>query len=185
MFYLFLFLLILFVIPFILCPKPRNHHDAHYDCILVLGCPTYDNGEPTPSLMRRLSLANDLYHSKSISCFILSGGSVKNLYCEAEVMEEQLRNTCPLAKYYLDKQANNTFENFKYAKLICDQQGFRKIAIVSDASHIRRSAFFARKFFSEFDFYGASEPFSLKKKIREFLALYNTLYYELKLKSTK
>lgn len=185
MFYLVILLALVILLPLILCPKPKKPQQVHYDCILVLGCPSNEHGELTPSLARRIELASQLYHKGVSDVFLLSGGSVRNAYCEAEVMEKALRATCPLATYYLDRKARNTFENFEYAKEICQQHHLKQIAIVSDASHVRRSAFFARKFFTEFVFYGAKEPFSLKKRLREFFALYNTLYYEIKLKSPR
>ena len=176
-------LIVLFLFPFCFFPFPPKPH-RHADCLLVLGCPTQTDGTCSKALKRRLDKAIELYNQGYASSIIVSGGSPHNQFIEALAMEKYLKQQID-AKIYTEKEARNTFENFLYSKKICDAQHFTKIIVVTGTSHVLRSSFFAKKFFSDYSFIDDHEPFSIKKYLSEYLALYNTLYCEVKFKLKK
>lgn len=113
---------------------------------------------------------------------MISGGKAHNEYCEAEMMAEYIHQQVPEIPLLIEDKATNTYDNFKYAKLLCIQYQIHSLAVVTSTSHCSRSAYFARKFFTDFAMIADGEPFSLKKYTREFFAEYNTLICEIKIK---
>ncbi len=181
MIYLFLLLFLLWLPIHLYFPKPNTKlHQA--DCILVLGCPTRPDGSLCRTQIRRCNKAFSLYQAGYAPTIMISGGAAHNAYCEAREMAKYLHTLDPHIPINEEDQANNTYDNFCYAKQLCVAHGFHSLLVVTSTSHLRRSAYFARKFFTDFAMIQDDEPFSLKKYSREFFAFYNTLYYELKLK---
>lgn len=177
-----LFILVLLLLPIILFfPKPKSTI-THADCILVLGCPTHPDGSLCRTQMRRCNKAIELWLNKTAPLIMISGGKVHNEYCEAEMMAAYIHKQAFEIPILIEDKAMNTYDNFKYAKLLCIQNQIHRIAIVTSTSHCSRSAYFARKFFTDFAMISDGEPFSLKKYTREFFAKYNTLFCEIKIK---
>ena len=183
MIYLILLMLVLLPI-FIYYPKPKQNMD-HADCILVLGCPTHEDGSLCQTQIRRCKKAIDLWYKQKAPLIMISGGKAHNATCEAEAMAEYIHQSDPQIPILMETKAMNTYDNFKYSKQLCDQRQIHSIIVVTSTSHCRRSAYFTRKFFDEFAMIGDDEPFSLKKRTREFFAKYNTLYCEIKIKLKK
>ena len=178
-------LLILVLMPILIFfPKPKSIVDVA-DCILVLGCPTRADGSLCQTQVRRCKRAVDLWLEKKAPIIMISGGKAHNEYCEAEAMAEFIHQTYPQIPILLEEKAANTYDNFKYAKQLCEQHGLESIVVVTSTSHCRRAAYFARKFFTEYAMVGDDEPFSIKKRTREFFAKYNTLYCEIKIRIKK
>lgn len=174
-----LFLLLLPIIIFF--PKPKRFIE-YADCILVLGCPTRPDGSLCRTQIRRCNKAIELWNTKTAPLIMISGGKAHNEYCEAEMMANYIHKQAPEIPILIEDKAANTYDNFKYAKLLCIQNQIHSIAIVTSTSHCSRSAYFARKFFTDFAMIPDGEPFSIKKYTREFFAKYNTLICELKIK---
>ena len=129
--------------------------------------------------IRRCKKAIDLWFKQKAPLIMISGGKAHNTTCEAEAMAEYIQQSDPQIPILMETKAMNTYDNFKYSKQLCDQHQIHSSIVVTSTSHCRRSAYFARKFFDEFAMIGDDEPFSLKKRTREFFATYNTLYLSL------
>ena len=170
-------LIVLILLPIILFFPIPYSKDKRVDAYLILGCPCKDDGSYTASQKYRCEKANECLKKQKVP-IIITGSAVKNRYVEAEMMAKLIHSQ----KIYLEIQARNTFDNFKFAKAIADEHGFRRIGIITSNYHILRSYYFAKRFFDHPVMIGDHHPFSLKHLIREFFALYNTLWWELKLK---
>lgn len=65
-------------------PKPQS--DRVYDVAIVLGSPTEENGSLSRVQKTRMDAAITLYKEKRVRCILISGGSVRNTYTEADIM---------------------------------------------------------------------------------------------------
>lgn len=168
-------------------PYPK-HIDAFtcYDAAIVLGCPCQEDGTISPLQKKRMDIAIQLYRNKRVKTLLISGSNVQNTYIEAEVMAAYAY-TKGVSKQavLLETQARNTFENLKYAKLLCEQHQLQNILVITSPAHIRRAAFFVRKFFTRFAMTSYTQPPHFKDLAEEYFRMWNTLYYEIKLHHRK
>lgn len=184
---LLLLLILLNIYLFQQFPAPSKPKDtSFYDVIIVLGCPCKADGSISVMQRERMDKAISLYTQKKALYLIVSGGSIHNNHNEALCMKKYaLSKNIEEQVIITENKAANTFENLKLCKQICIQQNFHKVLVITSDFHIRRSAFFVRNFFNDFDMDAADHksPFSLY--MQEYFRLWNTLYYEQKLKKKK
>ena len=154
-----------------------------YDVCIVLGSPSNTDGSLSHIQKQRMDHAITLYQKGSIQKILISGAAVANCFIEAEVMKDYaIAQNVPEKDILLEKYAKNTYENLKYAADLCNKHHFSKTIIVTSGFHIRRAGFFAQKFLTDFTFYPVSEKENQRYFITEYLRMWNTLYYEWKLK---
>ncbi len=173
-----LFILLILFFPFLIfrkgsLPKLKNHFDA----MLILGCPTKDDGTLSPAQNKRLAAAITHLNRHSISFIIISGAAVKNADVEAEVMKAALQKKGVIVPILLETKARNTYQNFLYTK---EQFGDLNLLVITGSSHRRRAYFFARKFFGH-SMMGQAKRDSWQEYIKEYFRMWNTLYWEGKL----
>lgn len=151
------------------------------DVLIVLGAAVWENG-PSPSLLARINLAQQLYMKQLASDIILSGGQGKHGPTEAEAMATVLKEYIQPQFLHLDDQSTTTFENIKNSKRIMDDYGYTSAIIVTDTFHLKRALKMAKD--AGIIAYGAPTKESILNKnkslkmyytIREVMAI--TKYY--------
>lgn len=157
------------------CRKPKVSQEP-YPFGLLLGCSVHDDGSLGREMKLRCHLAIDQYLQGKYHTLIISGGAVRNPYVEAEVMGNYIHELCPQLPILLETQAQNTWENMKYAR---EMIGDQPILILTGGLHARRSNALARQFFSNWAMESAPD-FTWKKAGREAISRIIYLWIELK-----
>ena len=104
---------------------------AAADVIIVLGCPSNEDGTPSECQTRRADLAVSL--GRYGKRFITSGAAVHNAFVEAEALRDLLiARGVPTADITLEAQATHTDENLYYSSLIMSARGWQSAIVVSD-----------------------------------------------------
>ena len=164
-------------------PYPNKPSRKRYDTALVLGCPCQSDGSLTDAQIDRMNVAISLYRRNWISSMIISGSNVQNDYYESEEMAAYaIDQGIPEHAIIIEKKARNTYENLKYAKDICTQQNFSSIIVITSPFHVRRANFFVRKFFQDAPMRCSNNPITFRQHVDEYVRMWNTLYFEWKLK---
>lgn len=171
-------ILILIHIPFYAYfAYPRKVISTHtYTQMIILGCPCLPDGTLSGAQLRRIQAATQYYQKHQISTIIITGGSVKNKYTEAQVMADEVQKRLPEAHIKVETMAKNTYQNMKYVASLYPSDN---VLIVSGSSHLRRSYFFARKFYLHISMgYGTQrDPWYFY--LWEYTRMWNALYWEI------
>lgn len=141
------------------------------DCILVLGCRVYDNGEPSPMLHDRLQRGVELYGLGAAPKLLMSGDHGTVEYDEVEAMK-QFAIDCGIdsADVFMDHAGFSTYESLYRAKEIFQAD---KIIIVTQEYHLYRAIYIAESLGIEA--YGVSSDYrsyagQVMRDFREVLA---------------
>lgn len=115
--------------------------DIKYDCILVLGCGVYDDGEPSPMLADRLQRAIELYQKGAAKKILMSGDHGQKSYDEVNVMREYAIEHGVFAEdIFMDHAGFSTYESMYRAKeIFCANN----IIIVTQKYHLYRALYIA------------------------------------------
>ena len=107
--------------------------DRH-DVIIVLGCPTENDGTASRCLIRRADLAVQLRDAGYGDRFIVTGGAVANAFVEAHALRDLLvaRNVSA-ASIELEPNAQHTDENIAYSTTIMEAEGWVDALIVTES----------------------------------------------------
>lgn len=112
------------------------------DCILVLGCGVYSDGNPTPMLNDRLTRAVELYEAGWSEKLLMSGDNRSKYYNELATMHRVAREAgVPYSAIALDYAGLNTYDSVYRAR---DIFGAKRIVIVTQAYHLYRALYLAR-----------------------------------------
>lgn len=164
---------------FLQFPNPPTLKNKCYDACLVLGCPTRDDGMISRMQRSRMKKAIQLYKEHKTQVLIISGSNVRNMYKEADIMGAYaIQNGVPQEAILYEYKAKNTYENLMYAKLLCKQNKFESILVVSSRFHIRRANFFVKKFFSDYAMVKTDDSEKRKHYLAEYIRMWNTLRVE-------
>lgn len=152
-----------------------------YDVGIVLGSPTREDGCLSRMQKSRMDAAIALYKEGRIAHILISGGSVRNAYAEADVMGAYAQKFVPETDIIVEDQARNTFENLKFAKAICDQKHWSSVIVITSCFHARRADYMVRKFFHDYAMGKTSEKEKRKHYLWEYFRMWNSLFYEIRL----
>ena len=112
---------------------------APADAIVVFAGGVGESGKAGGGAQERVKQAVDLYHAGFASNVIFSSGYVFS-FREGEVMRAvAVANGVPPEAIVLENQAVNTYENVARTRRILDQQGWRRVLLVSSPYHMRRA----------------------------------------------
>lgn len=104
-----------------------------YGAIIVLGCPTQDDGSPAACQVDRADLAVQLRDAGFANDIIVSGAAVQNQYVEAETLQALLlERGVPDAAIWPEPKAEHTDENLYYSTKIMETQGWTAAVVLSD-----------------------------------------------------
>lgn len=164
-------------------PKPKKPKAGRvYDAAIVLGSPAKEDGSLSRMQKTRMDAAIRLYKLHTVQRIIISGGSVRNDYAEAEIMAAYAI-TCGIAKevLLLEQKARNTYENLKYAKEICNAHDWHSVVVVTSSFHVRRASYMVRKFFDDFAMQKTTDKEPYRHYVSEYFRMWNSLRCEIML----
>ena len=118
-----------------------------YDVIIVLGAAIWPDGQPSPTLRRRMAHAVELFDCK-VGCYLLlTGGLGRYPPSEAYVMRQlALAAGVPALQIVMEDQARSTFDSALRCARILQQQGWKAALVITDAYHLPRALFTFRAF---------------------------------------
>jgi uncharacterized SAM-binding protein YcdF (DUF218 family) len=110
------------------------------DAIVILGAAVWPGGGPSLILADRVKRAADLYHQGVAPKIICTGGIGTYPPAEADVERRLLLEMgVPDSAIILETATTSTAEQARAIKAICDQQGFKSIALVTSFYHEKRA----------------------------------------------
>jgi uncharacterized SAM-binding protein YcdF (DUF218 family) len=114
---------------------PRRH-----DAIIVLGAEIYADGRPSVALRRRVVHGVELLKSGAADRIVFSGGPKKGLPTEARVMRQLAVVQGVYDDQIILKEASqSTLGNALACSLICKNNEWLNVFLVTDAYHIWRA----------------------------------------------
>lgn len=141
------------------------------DCILVLGCGVYANGEPSPMLEDRLKRGISLFHDGASVKLLMSGDHGQDNYDEVNAMKKYaIAQGVASSDIFMDHAGFSTYESIYRARDIFQT---KKIIIVTQKYHLHRALYIAKALGIEA--YGVSADYrtysgQLSREVREVLA---------------
>lgn len=115
-----------------------NDQAAPADAIAVFGAAEYD-GRPSPVYRARLDHAEALYRRGIAPVIITAGGDGGDEYSEGGVGREYLMTAgVPESAIIAETESRSTEESARRIAVIARTNGFRRLVVVSDASHLFR-----------------------------------------------
>lgn len=113
-----------------------------HDVIVVLGCPTGDDGTPSECQTARVEVAMRAMRAGLGDTFIVTGGAVQNAYVEAETLRDMLVARGVAAdRVVVEPKAEHTDENLYWSSEIMKARGWQRAVVVSDdARHLVMTA---------------------------------------------
>ena len=112
------------------------------DCILVLGCGVYENGQPSAMLADRLKRSIALYDAGAAPKLLMSGDHGQDNYDEVNVMKQYAVNAgVPSSDVFMDHAGFSTYESIYRVRDIFQA---KKIIIVTQKYHLHRALHIAK-----------------------------------------
>jgi len=156
--------------PYLLTPEQAQQlGDA--DCILVLGCYVYNNGNPSAMLEDRLRRGVELYEAGVSEKLLMSGDHGTKGYDEVGTMKAYAtEREIPSQNVFMDHAGFSTYESMYRAAEVFEAD---KIVIVTQKYHLYRAVYAARAL--GLDAYGVAADYrsysgQIMRDIREVLA---------------
>jgi vancomycin permeability regulator SanA len=116
------------------------------DVAVVLGNEVYLNGEPSPQLKARLDRAVELFRQHLFPQIVVSGGIETNGIDETLAMRQYLmRQGVPAEAIFLDPRGSDTMDTAEDTVALMNQQGWKRIIIISQYFHLPRCQLAFRK----------------------------------------
>ena len=171
-------ILFLLLLPILFFPKCR-HEEQNVDCLIVLGCPTYDDGTMSITQKLRVEKAASAISKHQIKVCILTGGAAHNEYTEAKIMADYLK-TLVDCELILEDKSTTTYENMKNCQTLCKENNFIKIGVLTSSFHSDRAYAMSKKFFKDVIMFNAPYRFTIKKLIREYISRMQYISIEIK-----
>ena len=175
---LLVLLIIILLLPILFFPRCK-HSEGYVDCLIVLGCPTYDDGTMSNSQKMRVEKAAQAIKKYHIPVCVLTGGAAHNEFTEAKVMGDYLKTLVDV-KCVLEDKSTTTYENMKYCQELCKTENYTRIGVLTSKYHSSRAYAMSKKFFDDVIMFDAPYRFTLKKIFREYLSRYQYIYIEIK-----
>ncbi|MGN1386022.1 MAG: YdcF family protein [Bacillus sp. (in: firmicutes)] len=134
------FFLWLFIHTAIIVADGLNDELEVVDAAVVLGNRVELNGQPSDRLQARLDKAVQLYEEKFFNYIIVSGGTGKEGFDEAEVMKNYLiEQGIPENSIIEDPDGYNSYMTAENAKTIMDDLNLQSVMVISQYFHISRT----------------------------------------------
>ena len=118
-----------------------------FDAIVVLGAAVRPGGAPSPALVRRVGRAVRLFRAGAAPMLVMTGGLGRHPPAEAELMAAlAIRAGVPPERILLEDRAATTFESARNCAALLQERGWRRVLLVTDGFHLRRSLLIFRAF---------------------------------------
>lgn len=139
--------------------------------IVILGCRVEPGGDVRGALERRVARGASLYHERSGSWVLVSGGKVWDCLSEARAMRRELmRLGVPGDAIQEEARSHSTRENARFTQLLLSERGVGRVGLVTCDFHMRRAARLFREYGLEVEEYPAPSPISNMTRARRALS---------------
>lgn len=132
-------------------PKISELKDAQAIIILGGGCcdgvSDFDGEGQIPAIAaNRFLMGLRLYNTLHLPIILPGGSSSSQKKTESEVAKRTLM-ACGIEEKWLitETRSRNTSENAKFTNQLCQEKGFKKVILVTSASHLLRSTIFFQR----------------------------------------
>jgi uncharacterized SAM-binding protein YcdF (DUF218 family) len=123
------------------CAPKQNTTLDHFDVLIVLGSPADSDGNPSPFQIERVTEAVNEYERGIAPRIILTGGTTRKQFVEAQVMARVAEaQGIPATQIIEEEHARNTIENACNSLRIMRLHGWHSAEVISGASHLPRTA---------------------------------------------
>lgn len=103
-------------------------------------------GSPGNDMLARVVTTARLYKQLKVPVIITSGKAFENKPSEAPIIKRFLMDLdVPEAMIILEDKSRDSIENARYTKEICLKKGFKRLAVVTSAFHMQRTALSFKK----------------------------------------
>lgn len=155
------------------------------DAIVILGAKLRADGRPTGALDERIRVGAALYRQGLAPRVCVTGGGPPGRV-EADVMAARARQLgVPDSALRIERESVNTAENARFSARILTREGCRRVWLVTQPFHGRRSVFLFRKYGLEplcwrieSSLESRAPALGLRWIAREYVALAHCLAYE-------
>ena len=115
------------------------------DAAIVLGAAVWTR-RPSPVFEERINHAVELYKTGRVRKLILTGGrgAADEPAESAAARSYALRRGVRPSDILTENKSHTTYENLRHARRIVDEQGFRRVLVVTDPLHMKRAVTMAR-----------------------------------------
>jgi len=157
--------LLFFYLLFLVVSVSDTYNPIKSDAIIVLGHSIDNELNPSPWLSARLDMAINLYTQGYADIIIVSGGiGPTDPTPVALPMKTYLVDRgVPSSSILMEINSNNTYQNFKYSRVLADGYGVDSIIIVTNGFHMYRSMLLASHFFDDISVAANDADFGLAK----------------------
>lgn len=115
---------------------------APFDAILVLGAAQLPDGSPGPAITRRVRHAVSLYQEGAAPRLVMVGGPTSTHTPEADTMAQVAHaEGVPEDDVHRERQSTRTLENAICSRGMMAAQGWRRVLLVTDATHMPRALY--------------------------------------------
>ena len=122
-------------------PQPLAPECLGYDVLVVLGCPSEEDGSPSECQVSRADLAFRLREAGYADEIITTGGAVHTDAVEAQALHDLLVDKgVPEDSITMEPLAEHTDENLYYSSQIMMEQGWTAALVVSEPDHLLYTA---------------------------------------------
>jgi len=116
-----------------------NTSASRFDAIIVLGASIDRDGNPTPTLLSRLTEGVREYERGVAPRLIVTGG-LQDGHTQAEIMARVAEaQGVPASAIVVEPNAENTIQNACFSARIMKRQGWRSAEVVTSPSHLPRA----------------------------------------------
>lgn len=121
---------------------PQENADlAHFDTLIVLGCPTDAAGHPTPEQRARVMEGVREFQRNVSRHIIMTGGPAHNRFVEAHAMALLAEQEgIPPEAVIEEGQAHDTIQNIYYSDKIMQGKHWHTAEVISSPYHLPRTA---------------------------------------------
>jgi vancomycin permeability regulator SanA len=107
---------------------------------VVFGNKVEPSGQPSASLASRLDKAVLLFNQGTLDMIIVSGGTGKEGWNEADVMADYLvARGIPRGEILLDREGNNTYLTALHTKQLAEQYNLHSFVVITHFYHVPRA----------------------------------------------
>jgi len=118
-----------------------NTGRSQFDAIIVLGTPADSDGNPSPTMLERVTEGVREYRRGVASHLIVTGAAAHNKFVEAEAMARVAEaQGVPPAAILKEPNALDTIQNACYSARILKTHGWHSAEVVSSPAHLPRAA---------------------------------------------
>jgi vancomycin permeability regulator SanA len=153
------------------------------DVAIVLGNKVEIDGTPSARLQARLDKAVALYAQGMFDRIIVSGGTGREGYDEAEVMQRYLvAKGIPESNVYVDSEGNNTYLTARNSAIFMEEHGWKSAMVITQYFHISRSRLALKRFgispvySAHADYYDLRDVYSVGREVVAYLYYFIRAY---------